>query len=164
MRAAGSESDIPSKSFATQPFPTVVPPFSRQGMPVKIITNAFMTDEQKVGGKPLPVRARTGVTPPPRGVGGTILRMPAVNGGALFFASPRPGEWHGVRGRETMPSILKVFGLNPRFQRGRPDSRRRAGMPRAETRWRWRLLMRQRTPRARFVSISSLPASVMAPI
>ncbi len=43
------KSDVPGEFTApTQPFPTVVPPFSRQSMTVKDMYDAFMTDEQKV--------------------------------------------------------------------------------------------------------------------
>jgi len=102
------KSDVPGeKTSPTQPFPTVVPPFSRQGMTVKDMYDAFMTDEQKVWWKERLTKARTGLYEPP-GLVDTIL-MPSVNGGALFFGSgadPTNGTVY-VLGKD-MPSILKL--------------------------------------------------------
>ena len=102
------KSDVPGEiAAATQPFPTVVPPFSRQGMTVKDMYDAFMTDEEKVWWKDRLTKARTGLFTPPALVD-TIL-MPSVNGGALFFGSgadPATGTVY-VLGKD-MPSILKL--------------------------------------------------------
>ena len=102
------KSDVPGEiAAATQPFPTVVPPFSRQGMTVKDMYDAFMTDEEKVWWKDRLTKARTGLFTPPALVD-TIL-MPSVNGGALFFGSgadPTNGTVY-VLGKD-MPSILKL--------------------------------------------------------
>jgi quinoprotein glucose dehydrogenase len=101
---SGVPGEVTSK---TQPFPTVVPPFSRQGMTVKDMYDAFMTDEEKVWWKDRLSKASTGFFTPPA-LGDTIL-MPSVNGGALFFSSgadPTNGTVY-VLGKD-MPSIIKL--------------------------------------------------------
>ena len=102
------KSDVPGEITApTQPFPSVVPPFSRQGMTVKDMYDAFMTEEEKVWWKQRLSKARTGLFTPPA-LGDTIL-MPSVNGGALFFgtgADPATGTVY-VLGKD-MPSIIKL--------------------------------------------------------
>lgn len=102
------QSDVPGEvTSKTQPFPTVVPPFSRQGMTVKDMYTLFMTDEEKVWWKSRLTNARTGLFTPPA-LGDTIL-MPSVNGGALFFgtgADPTNGTVY-VLGKD-MPSIIKL--------------------------------------------------------
>jgi quinoprotein glucose dehydrogenase len=102
------KSDVPGEFTApTQPFPTVVPPFSRQSMTVKDMYDAFMTDEQKVWWKDRLSKARAGLYTPPA-LGDTIL-IPSVNGGALFFGSaadPTNGTVYVV-GKD-MPSIIKL--------------------------------------------------------
>jgi quinoprotein glucose dehydrogenase len=102
------KSDVPGEMAAvTQPFPTVVPPFSRQGMTVKDMYDAFMTDEEKAWWKDRLSSARTGLYTPPALID-TIL-MPSVNGGALFFGSgadPTNGTVY-VLGKD-MPSIIKL--------------------------------------------------------
>lgn len=102
------KSEVPGEvTSPTQPFPTVVPPFSRQGMTVKDMYDAFMTDEEKGWWKDRLSSARTGLFTPPALVD-TIL-MPSVNGGALYFGSgadPTNGTVY-VLGKD-MPSILKL--------------------------------------------------------
>jgi quinoprotein glucose dehydrogenase len=102
------KSDVPGElASPTQPFPTVVPPFSRQSMTVKDMYDAFMTDEQKLWWKERLTNARAGLYTPP-GLVDTIL-IPSVNGGALFFGSgadPASGTVY-VLGKD-MPSILKL--------------------------------------------------------
>jgi len=102
------KSDVPGEFAApTQPFPTVVPPFTRQGMTVKDMYDAFMTDEEKVLWRDRLSKARTGLFTPPALID-TIL-MPSVNGGVLFFgtgADPTTGTVF-VLGKD-MPSILKL--------------------------------------------------------
>jgi quinoprotein glucose dehydrogenase len=102
------KSDVPGEFTApTQPFPTVVPPFTRQGMTVKDMYDAFMTDEEKAWWKDRLSSARTGLFTPPALID-TIL-MPSVNGGVLFFgtgADPTMGTVY-VLGKD-MPSILKL--------------------------------------------------------
>jgi quinoprotein glucose dehydrogenase len=102
------KSDVPGEFTApTQPFPTVLRPFSRQVMTVKDMYEGFMTDEEKVWWKERLSKARTGFYTPP-GLVDTIL-MPSVNGGALFFGSgadPTNGTVY-VLGKD-MPSIIKL--------------------------------------------------------
>jgi quinoprotein glucose dehydrogenase len=102
------KSEVPGEyASPTQPFPTVVPPFSRQGMTVKDMYTAFMTDDEKAWWTARLTKARTGMYTPP-GLGDTIL-MPSVNGGALFFstgADPTNGTVY-VLGKD-MPSIIKL--------------------------------------------------------
>jgi len=102
------KSDVPGEvASPTQPFPTVVPPFDRQGMTVKDMYDLFMTDEEKVWWKERLTKARTGLFTPPA-LGDTIL-MPSVNGGSLFFstgADPTNGTVY-VLGKD-MPSIIKL--------------------------------------------------------
>ena len=102
------KSDVPGEvASPTQPFPTVVPPFVRQGMTVKDMYTAFMTDEEKMWWTDRLSKARTGLFTPP-GLVDTIL-MPSVNGGALFFSSgadPTNGTVY-ILGKD-MPSILKL--------------------------------------------------------
>jgi quinoprotein glucose dehydrogenase len=102
------KSDVPGEvASPTQPIPTVVPPFSRQGMTVNDMYTAFMTEEQKVWWKERLTNARTGLYTPPALID-TIL-MPSVNGGALFFGSgadPTNGTVY-VLGKD-MPSIIKL--------------------------------------------------------
>jgi quinoprotein glucose dehydrogenase len=102
------KSDVPGEyTSPTQPFPTVVQPFSRQGMTVKDMYDAFMTDEEKGWWKDRLSSARTGLFTPP-GLVDTIV-MPSVNGGALFFGSgadPTNGTVY-VLGKD-MPSIVKL--------------------------------------------------------
>ena len=102
------KSEVPGEqTSATQPFPTVVPPFSRQGMSIKDMYDGFMTDEEKVWWKERLSKARTGFYTPP-GLTDTIV-LPSVNGGALFFSSgadPTNGTVY-VLGKD-MPSIIKL--------------------------------------------------------
>jgi quinoprotein glucose dehydrogenase len=102
------KSDVPGEyTSPTQPFPTVVPPFSRQGMSMKDLYDAFMTDDEKVWWKDRLSKARTGMYTPP-GLVDTIV-LPSVNGGALFFSSgadPTNGTVY-VLGKD-MPSIIKL--------------------------------------------------------
>jgi quinoprotein glucose dehydrogenase len=102
------KSDVPGEVAApTQPFPTVVPPFSRQGMTVKDMYDGFMTPEEKVWWTDRLTKARTGFYTPPALID-TIL-MPSVNGGALFFGSgAEPGTSTVYVLGKDMPSILKL--------------------------------------------------------
>jgi quinoprotein glucose dehydrogenase len=102
------KSDVPGEVTApTQPFPTVPPPFSRQGMTIEDMYDGFMTPEEKVWWKERLSKARTGFYTPPA-LGDTIL-LPSVNGGALFFgtgADAATGTVYVV-GKD-MPSIIKL--------------------------------------------------------
>lgn len=102
------QSDVPGEvTSPTQPFPTVVPPFARQGMTVKDMYDGFMTPEEKVHWTERLTKARTGFYTPP-GLIDTV-NLPSVNGGALFFstgADPTNGTVY-VESKD-MPSIIKL--------------------------------------------------------
>ncbi|HXS95563.1 MAG TPA: PQQ-binding-like beta-propeller repeat protein [Candidatus Limnocylindrales bacterium] len=101
-------SDVPGEiASKTQPFPTVVPPFGRQGMTVKDLYTGFMKPEQIAWWKDRLSSAKTGFYTPP-GLIDTIS-LPSVNGGALFFGSaadPTDGTVYVMS--KDMPSILKL--------------------------------------------------------
>ncbi len=101
-------SDVPGEITAkTQPFPTVVPPFARQGMTVKDMYEGFMKPEQVGWWKDRLSSARTGFYTPPALI--DTISLPSVNGGALFFstgADPTNGTVYVMS--KDMPSILKL--------------------------------------------------------
>jgi quinoprotein glucose dehydrogenase len=103
------QSDAPGEvTSKTQPFPTVVPPFGRQGMTVDDMYTGFMKPEDVAWWKDRLTKARTGFYMPPS-VGVDTINMPSVNGGALFFstgADPTNGTVY-VLGKN-MPSIVKL--------------------------------------------------------
>lgn len=102
-------SDVPGEVLSkTQPFPTVVPPFTRQGMTVKDMYTGFMKPEEVTWWRERLSKARTGFYTPPA-VGADTINFPSVNGGALFFstgANPTDGTVY-VLGKN-MPSIVKL--------------------------------------------------------
>jgi quinoprotein glucose dehydrogenase len=128
-------SDVPGEVAAeTQPFPTVVPPFTRQGMTVKDMYDGFMTPEEKVWWTERLSKARTGFYTPPALV--DTIQMPSVNGGALFFstgADAAEGSVY-VLGKD-MPSIVKLVpaGESTAANTGNtiPDRPRAGGAPSA---------------------------------
>jgi quinoprotein glucose dehydrogenase len=141
------QTDVPGEfTSKTQPFPTVVPPFARQGMTVKDMYDGFMSPEEKIWWKDRLASARTGFYTPPALVD-TIL-LPSVNGGALFFstgADPTNGTVY-VESKD-MPSIIKLVpagesiapnagGLIPNRPRGNAAGRGGAGIPTAPQRGR----------------------------
>ncbi len=101
-------SDVPGETTAkTQPFPTVVPPFARQGMTAKDMYEGFMKPEQVGWWKDRLSSARTGFYTPPALI--DTISLPSVNGGALFFATgadPTNGTVYVMS--KDMPSILKL--------------------------------------------------------
>ena len=101
-------SDVPGEiASRTQPFPTVVPPFARQGMTVKDMYTGFMKPEQVAWWKDRLSSARTGFYTPPARI--DTISLPSVNGGALFFstgADPTNGTVYVMS--KDMPSILKL--------------------------------------------------------
>ncbi len=102
--ASGVPGEVTSK---TQPFPTVVPPFARQGMTVKDMYEGFMKPEQVAWWKDRLSSARTGFYTPPALI--DTISLPSVNGGALFFstgADPTNGTVFVMS--KDMPSILKL--------------------------------------------------------
>jgi quinoprotein glucose dehydrogenase len=132
------ESDVPGEvTSKTQPFPTVPPPFARQGMTVKDMYDGFMTPEEKVWWKERLTKARTGFYTPPSLI--DTIQLPSVNGGALFFGTAADAANGAVYvvSRE-MPSITKLVpageslasnsgGMIP--ARPRPAGRGFPGMP-----------------------------------
>lgn len=103
--ASDAPGEITSK---TQPFPTVVPPFGRQGMTVKDMYDGFMRPEEKAWWRDRLSNARTGFYTAPA-VGKDTINLPSVNGGALFFstgADPTNGTVY-VLGKD-FPSIVKL--------------------------------------------------------
>jgi quinoprotein glucose dehydrogenase len=103
------QSDAPGEvTSKTQPFPTVVPPFGRQGMTVDDMYTGFMRPDEVAWWKDRLSKARAGFYMPPA-VGADTINMPSVNGGALFFgtgADPTNGTVY-VLGKN-MPSIVKL--------------------------------------------------------
>jgi quinoprotein glucose dehydrogenase len=102
-------SDVPGEvTSKTQPFPTVVPPFSRQGMTVKDMYTGFMRPDEIPWWTDRLTKAKTGFyTPPSLGV--DTINLPSVNGGALFFstgADAANGTVYVVS--KDMPSIIKL--------------------------------------------------------
>jgi quinoprotein glucose dehydrogenase len=102
-------SDVPGEiTSKTQPFPTVVPPFSRQGMTVKDMFEGFMKPDEVAWWKDRLSKAKTGFYTPPS-VGVDTINLPSVNGGALFFstgADPTNGTVYVLS--KDMPSIVKL--------------------------------------------------------
>jgi quinoprotein glucose dehydrogenase len=102
-------SDVPGEiTSKTQPFPTVVPPFARQGMTVKDMYTGFMKPEEIAWWKDRLSSARTGFYTPPE-LNVDTINLPSVNGGALFFstgADPTNGTVY-VESKD-MPSIVKL--------------------------------------------------------
>lgn len=104
-------SDVPGEvTSKTQPYPTVVPPFSRQGMTVKDMYEGFMKPEEVPWWRERLSKARTGFYTPPSTTADTI-NLPSVNGGALFFstgANAADGTVYVLS--KDMPSIIKLVG------------------------------------------------------
>ena len=101
--------NVPGETYSpTQPFPTVVPPFARQGMTVKDMYTGFMRPEEIPWWKDRLSKARTGFYTPPA-VGQDTINLPSVNGGALFFstgADAASGTVYVLS--KDMPSIVKL--------------------------------------------------------
>ncbi|HTZ59064.1 MAG TPA: PQQ-binding-like beta-propeller repeat protein [Acidobacteriaceae bacterium] len=102
-------SDVPGEvTSKTQPFPTVVPPFARQGWTAGDMYTGFMRPEEIPWWKNRIAKARTGFYTPPA-VGEDTINLPSVNGGALFFstgADAAKGIVYVVS--KDMPSIIKL--------------------------------------------------------
>jgi len=101
--------NVPGETYSpTQPFPTVVPPFARQGMTVKDMYTGFMRPEEIPWWKDRLSKARTGLYTPPA-VGQDTINLPSVNGGALFFstgADAASGTVYVLS--KDLPSIVKL--------------------------------------------------------
>ena len=92
----------------TQPFPTVVPPFARQGMTVKDMYTGFMKPDEVAWWRNRLSKAKTGLYIPPS-VGIETINDPSVNGGALVFCSaadPTNGTVYVMS--KNMASIVKL--------------------------------------------------------
>jgi quinoprotein glucose dehydrogenase len=103
--ASQVQGEVTSK---TQPFPTVVPPFARQGMTVKDMYAGFMKPEEKAWWIERLTKARTGFYLPPA-VGVDTINLPGVNGGPLLFgtgADATNGTVYVLS--KDMPSIVKL--------------------------------------------------------
>jgi quinoprotein glucose dehydrogenase len=137
------QSDVPGEHTSpTQPFPTVPPPFGRQGMTVKDMYTGFMRPDEVENWKNRLSKARTGFFTP-LSMGTEMIELPSVNGGALFFgtgADPTNGTVY-VLSRD-LPSIVKLVpagestaanqgGLIP-SRPPRTGTRRRSGFPTPE--------------------------------
>lgn len=138
------QSDVPGEHTSkTQPFPTVVPPFSRQGMTVDEMYTEFMRPEEEAWWKARLSKAKTGFYTPPS-IDVDTINLPSVNGGALFFgtgADPTNGTVYVLA--RNMPSIVKLMpagestsanagGLIPSRPPSAKGLRRRPGFPTAE--------------------------------
>ena len=103
------QSDVPGEhTSATQPFPTVVPPFARQNMTVKDLYDGFMTPEEKAWWVDRLSKAKSGLYTPPSANYETI-QIPSVTGGAAFYGSGADAA-KGMVFVETrnLPSILRM--------------------------------------------------------
>ena len=102
-------SQVPGEvTSKTQPIPTVVTPFARQGVTVKDMYAGFMKPEEKAWWTDRLTKARTGFYTPPA-VGVDTFVLPGVNGGPLFFGTgaDRTNGTVYVLSKD-MPSILKL--------------------------------------------------------
>jgi quinoprotein glucose dehydrogenase len=104
------QSDVPGEvTSKTQPFPTVVPPFGKQGMTVADLYTGFMNSPEEIAWwKNRLINAQTGFYTPPSITKDTI-NLPSVNGGALFFstgADATNGTVYVLS--KDMPSIVKL--------------------------------------------------------
>jgi quinoprotein glucose dehydrogenase len=126
------QTDVPGEITAkTQPFPTVVPSFSRQNFTVKDMYPGFIKPDDLAWWTDRLTKAQSGLYTPPSTKTDTI-NMPSVNGGALFFstgANPTNGTIYVVA--KDMASIVKLVpggestvanagGLVPARARNRP--------------------------------------------
>ena len=91
------QSDVPGEvTSKTQPFPTVVPPFARQGMTVKDMYTGFMKPEE-VRLVERPSDECEDRLLYAAGVGVDTINLPSVNGGALVLQHRRESdERHGL--------------------------------------------------------------------
>jgi quinoprotein glucose dehydrogenase len=137
-------SDVPGEHTSpTQPFPTVVPPFARQGMTVKDMYTGFMRPDEVEKWRKRLSDAKTGFFSP-LPLNRDMIELPSVNGGALFFgtgADPTNGTVY-VLSRD-LPSIVKLVpagqsttanqgGLIPSRPPSARGTRRRSGFPTPE--------------------------------
>ena len=102
-------SDVPGEvTSKTQPFPTVVPPFARQGWTPDDFYTGFMRPDEIPWWKNRMEKAKYGFYTPLT-IDTDYISLPSVNGGALFFgtgADPTNGTVYVVA--RNMPSIMKL--------------------------------------------------------
>ena len=120
------QSDVPGEvTSPTQPFPTVLPPFGRQGMTVKDMYDLFMTDEEKALVEGPLARARHGPVYA-AGFGRHDPHAQRQRRRVVLRHRRRPDQRNGVRAiGKDMPSIVKLVpaGESTAVEFGRADSR-----------------------------------------
>jgi glucose dehydrogenase len=113
------ERPVPQSSFEdehtspTQPFPTVVPPFSRQSFTVKDIDPYILTDEERAALKARVAAAHNGPLFTPPGMGDTI-EMPGNRGGSNWgTTSSNPHKGYVYVAGYDAPAILHMTDEAP---------------------------------------------------
>ncbi|HEY4325048.1 MAG TPA: PQQ-binding-like beta-propeller repeat protein [Mucilaginibacter sp.] len=103
------QSDIPGeKSSPTQPFPTIVPPFGRQGMTADDVSPYLMTADEQESWKKRIASAGTGMFQP-LSLARETFSLPGAVGGANFgttAANPAKGLVYVMN--QDYPSIYKI--------------------------------------------------------
>ena len=114
-------SDVPGEvTSRTQPIPTVVPPFARQGMTVKDMYTGFMKPEEKAWWIARLTKARTGFYTPPA-VGVDTIDLPRCERRPIVVRH-RCGsdQWHGLR-------PIERYAVDPQASAGRRIHGRECG-------------------------------------
>ncbi|WP_213803515.1 PQQ-binding-like beta-propeller repeat protein [Granulicella sp. dw_53] len=118
------QSDVPGeKSWATQPFPTVVPPFARQKFSADEVDPYIADPKEREKIKAIVLASRNeGIYTPPSL--GTTMETPGNNGGANWGTGaidPTNGTFY-IQSKEA-PSLLKLEARPPRRQMtGTPEA------------------------------------------
>lgn len=118
------QSDVPGeKSWATQPFPTVVPPFARQKFTADEVDPYIASQEEREKTKAIVLASRNeGIYTPPSF--GSTMEMPGNNGGANWGTGafdPTTATFY-IQSKEA-PSLLKLEPRPPRRQMtGTPEA------------------------------------------
>ena len=151
------KSDVPGEIAApTQPFPTVVPPFTRQGMTVKDMYDAFMTDEEKVWWKDRLTQSANGPVYAAR-AGRHDPDAQRQRRRVVLRFRRGPDERHRVRARQGY-AVDPQAGARRRIdcvEYGRPDSRPAARRTRrTDVRGDYRRTARARRVRAELPGLS----------
>jgi quinoprotein glucose dehydrogenase len=123
------QSDIPGeKTSPTQPFPTVIPPFGRQGISSADVSTFLMTPEEQASWKKRLDSARTGMFMP-LSVERETIALPGAVGGANFgttAAEPEKGLVYVMN--QDYPSIYKVWKFSEKQKADQADQMARARM------------------------------------
>jgi quinoprotein glucose dehydrogenase len=102
------ESEMPGeKTWPTQPFPTVLPPFTRQVVKFEDI-NPYFTPEEKAIWKKRFDSARTGFYTPPSDQYETIIIPGAVGGANLGNTAANPAKGIVYVATQDYPSVFKL--------------------------------------------------------